>query len=383
MSTLRCIYLLLCVHNDQSSIDWIIRHHLHSLESSSCSLNIHILNSGPRLAPQDFHKYQDINPNASMKIFNLKELGLLEKVTYWYKKMELQQYSLIWLHPADQINSLHPSFLRNDFNFNFPFIYSGYELHIHRQYNLIDNSVEAVVVSTRSRLSLSPGIEDDFYKNQVQALLWDIYTPSALELLIKIYESHMAFSEIMSSWTFPSIVETLITYVYAKSLYRKRAPMLLFADTSRSAADIQRPKDQRPLFLSEYLEIYREHKDAQSQIDEAMNKSLLTLGVDLPNSKTNTLDLLSKVSQYTKIGFGKFARQLNIYVKFTDSSPNMKHHQVILKLPSGIVAFNLDFIASSHQHNPSLIPALDPCPLALPHIRDLITTVPSELWSNK
>ena len=164
------IDLNLCVfvHDDHSSLSWILEYHASKLSilDDEHQVTIHLINSGTQLDSSDLSFLDNYDINIS--VWNLFNLSLAEKILYWYNAVNLKSNSLVWFHPADQISIIDIQYFVNiNFDFTSPTVYSGYEFFIHK--SLVPNrqSSDVRICSSRAQLSVDSPNDLPFLNLQI------------------------------------------------------------------------------------------------------------------------------------------------------------------------------------------------------------------------
>lgn len=360
------VHFVLCVHEDKSSIDWILRHHISEFKKIDQIACISILDSSSK---GDFEASQYLDSNNSaieVNHFHMKGYSLIDKIFTWYEQSCLHENSLIWLHPADQISVIDTNFFYNlKFRNDVPQVFSGHELFLHRMNHY------SLLMSSRNKLySENSSLWKSISSLQIQSVWWEIFNIKSFEVMVNIFRIFRQLKCIPSN-SRPVLIELFLAYSLSHQHVRKRAPMICYYDVERSDTK-NKDNSKRTLRVPEIIQIIGNDPPSIDLLNTCLKSAVAH--ADMDSKDIDVMRLLANVAVHSQQGYGKYYHQSNIYIKLGDPRPSGT------MLATNIWAYNIDYLLDISISKKFLMPDLSPCPLAYEDILELVRKTPNRLW---
>ena len=308
------IHFVLCVHEDKSSIDWILKYHISQFKKINQIVCISILDSSSE-GNFEASQYLDSNNSAiNINHFHMKGYSLVDKIFKWHEQSSLHKNSLVWLHPADQISVIDTDFFYNlKFRNEIPQVFSGHELFLHRmnQYSLL--------MSSRNKLySENTSLWKSISSLEIQSVWWEIFNIKSFEVMVNIFKIFRQLKCIPSN-SRPVLIELFLAYSLSHQHVRKRAPMICYYDVERSDTKAK-DNSKRTLRIPEIIQIIRNDPPSIDLLNTCLESAVVHADID--SKDIDVMRLLGNVAVHSQQGYGKYYHQSNIYIKLGDSRPS-------------------------------------------------------------
>ncbi len=360
------IHFVLCVHEDKSSIDWILRHHIDEFKKISQIVCISVLDSSEE-GTFEASKYLDANISTiEIKHFHNKGYSLVDKLIAWHNKINLHEDSLVWLHPSDQISVIDTNFFDNfKFRNDVPQVFSGHEFFLHRMHEF------SLLMSSRNKLyAETSSLWQSISSLQIQSVWWEIFNTKAFKVMINIFNMFRDLKSVPGN-SRPVLIELFLAYSLSHQHVRRRIPMICYYDVERSDTK-NKDNSKRTLRLPEIIQMIGGDPASIDLLTNCLKNALAHSDMNLKD--IDVMRLLANVAVHSRQGYGKYYHQSNIYIKLGNPRP------AGVMLSNNTWVFNIDFLLDISISKKFLMPDLAPCPLASTNILNLVRLTPTLLW---